>query len=168
MAIRIVLAVCIVLGCTLFGRALSNAARRRVAVLNRLIRGVKMVRIHITGMLEKVSDALKMSGCDVFIVIGYEMEKGKSAKEAWNAKSEDFMKRCSPLDSLTDKDVELLNDLFSNLGESSRREQEMFLESIIKGLCEQRDGAKVQLNEKEQLYVSVGFIIGLMLALVVI
>lgn len=168
MEIRIMLAVCVVAGSTLFGRSLSSCARRRVVVLDRLIRGTKMLRIHMSGMLENVSEALKLAGYEVFAEIGHEMEKGLSAKDAWYAKKPVFSKRCGPFDALQAKDTEVLDELFEHLGQSGRREQEVVLQSALKRLCEQRESAALQLSEKERLYVSVGFIIGLMLALVVI
>jgi len=168
MGARIVFAVFIVIGCTMFGRSMSAAARRRVNVLERLIRGLKMLRIHMSGMLERLSDALAATGCELMTTVGHEMRNDITAKESWMNVKEKTSSRGGMLDALTERDLGIMDDLFENLGTGGRREQEIIILNTLKRLGEQLESAKLQLSERERLYVSVGFLIGLMIALAVI
>ena len=168
MGTRVILAIVLVVACTLLGRAMGNALRRRVTLLDNLIEGVKMLRLHMSGMLERVSDALAATNCSVFVETGREMEAGLSAHAAWEKIMPDKIARGGELDALSGRDRDIIGNLFDNLGEVSRREKEIIIHGIIKQIYDQREGAKMQLSERERLYTSVGFLLGLMFAIAVI
>lgn len=168
MGMRIIFAVFIVCGCVLLGKSLSSAMHRRVSTLERLIRGTKMLRIHMSGMLELVSEALSATNCEAFAAVGQEMRNSGSAKQAWQKIRRKMLARGGYLDALSKRDCEILDDLFDNLGASGRREQEIIILSSIRRFEEQLHGAKIQLNERDRLNISIGFLIGLIIALAVV
>jgi len=166
--IRIVFALGIILGCTLFGKTMSGTLRRRVSVLNDLIRGVNLLRIHMCERLTCVQDALRSSGCQSFVCVGRKMESGFSAGEAWDLSKKVLLSRGGVLDSLSVDNLEVMNSLFDKMGEMNRQEQDVSLRSTLDQLKKQYESARVQLSERERLYISVGFLTGLMIALSVI
>lgn len=165
---RIVLALCLVTGCTFIGQAMSASARRRVALLKNWIHGVKMLRIHMSGMLETVDKALRMTDCPAMVQVSENMQNGQSAAVVWQGLREKLCRHGNALDALKAGDREVLDNLFENLGQTGRSAQSMHLQFVIKQLSDQLDNARLQLSECQRLYVTVGFLTGLMLALVVI
>ena len=75
MGTRIALAVCVVLGCALCGRALADAARRRANALKGIAEGLRVLKIHMTGMLEPVQCALRSAKCPLFALVADNMGK---------------------------------------------------------------------------------------------
>ena len=67
---RFALALCVVVGCTLCGNAMASAARRRAKLLNRLIHGIRVLRVHMIRMLEPVDAALAGSECPALEQVG--------------------------------------------------------------------------------------------------
>lgn len=165
---RIALALCLVMGSTFIGQALSASSRRRVALLKNWILGVKMLRIHMSGMLETVDKALRMTDCPAMVQVSENMQNGQSAATAWQSLREKLCRHGNALDALKTSDREVLDNLFENLGQTGRSAQSMHLQSILKQLSDQLENARMQLSECQRLYVTVGFLVGLMLALVVI
>lgn len=168
MGARIILAIFIVVGCTLAGKSMSAALRRRLTVLDQMIHSVKMLRIHMSGMLESVERALEITNFDAFAKVSQEMTGGLSAQEAWTRAKEYLLRRGGYLDALAESDVSVIDGLFEDLGQMSRQTQEVRFQNILKNLAEQREAARLIQNERERLYVTVGFLLGIMLALVVI
>ncbi|MBE5772884.1 MAG: hypothetical protein E7337_02985 [Clostridiales bacterium] len=168
MAIRIALAIVIVAGCTMVGKSMSASLRRRVRILGEVIRGTKKLRIHMTGMLETLPQALRKTDCEVFNAISERMEQNISAAAAWKGFRNVECKRGGLLDALSKRDLDILEQLFEYLGTRGSREQEIDLQNAEFALAEQMEGAKLQLSEREKLYVSISFMVGLMLAIVVV
>ena len=168
MGIRIGLALCLTAGCTLLGKSAGNAARRRSKCLEDMIRAVRLLDTHITDRCCNVSDSLMKTGYEPFVQSGAEMKNGFSAGEAWARIRQAFYGRRGILDALIARDREIVNELFDGLGGSSRQAQEVLIDSAVRYLSEQHEGARLQLAEKDRLYVTVGFLFGLILALAVI
>jgi stage III sporulation protein AB len=165
---RIALAVCVVLGSTLCGKAASDAVRRRYRVLSTLAEDLQALRIHMTGMLMPVQCALEKTGCAVMRRVAEGMRTGCSAAEAWQAVRGGVLRRGGPADALSAEDLLALDALFGQLGQSGREEQEALLGASAQAVGRLRDGALKKAGEADRLYVSLGFLIGLMLALIVI
>ena len=72
------------------------------------------------------------------------------------------------IDALSDADIDLLNRLFAGLGLSGRDSQEVLLAGCVRAISEARQEAAAMAREVDRLYVSLGLLIGLMLALIVI
>lgn len=165
---RIALAICVVLGSTLCGKAAADAVRRRYRVLAALADDLQALRIHMTGMLQPVQCALEKSGSELLKRVAEGMRQGRSAADAWQAVRGSSVRRGGPADALAADDLSALDALFGQLGQSGREEQEALLGASLQTLGRLRDGALRKAGEADRLYVSLGFLIGLMLALIVI
>lgn len=168
METRIALAICVVLGCALCGRALADAARRRANTLRALSEGVKVLRIHVTGMLEPVRCALAAANCPLLSMVSGAMDDGRSAGEAWRSVRRAVMKRGGPGDALTEKDARVLDVLFDRLGQTGREEQGALIGAAQEQLETLLDAAVKRAAEAGRLYTSLGMLTGLMLALIVL
>ena len=157
-----------VLGSTLCGRAAAEAARRRYRVLSALAEDLQVLRIHMTGMLQPVQCALEKSACPLMKRLAEGMRQGRSASDAWQAARDSALRRGGPGDALSPDDLAALDALFSQLGQSGREEQEALLGASLEAVTRRRDGALKKAGEADRLYVSLGFLVGLMLALIVI
>lgn len=162
------LAICAVLGSTLCGKAASDAVRRRHRVLAALAEDLQLLRIHMTGMLMPVQCALDRAGCALMRQVAEGMRQGRSAADAWQSVRESALRRGGPADALAAEDIGALDALFGQLGQSGREEQEVLLDAAMQTVGRLRDGALKKAGEADRLYVSLGFLIGLMLALIVI
>ena len=165
---RIALAFCVVLGSTLCGKAASDAVRRRYRMLAALAEDLQTLRIHMTGMLMPVQCALDKAGCALMQQVAEGMRRGRSAADAWQAVRGSATRRGGPGDALSAEDLGALDALFSQLGQSGREEQGALLNASIENVVRLRDGALKKAGEADRLYVSLGFLTGLMLALMVI
>lgn len=168
METRIALAICVVLGSGLSGRAAAQALRRRVQLLEGLAQGLRELRIHMIGMLETVQCALERSGCALLESVARGMSGGRGAGEAWRDARDTLTRRGSPADALRDEDVRVLDRLFGALGQSGREEQTALLDAAIQAVDELWDAARRKCGEADRLYMSLGVLTGLMLALIVI
>ena len=168
METRIALGACIVVGSTLIGRSLTGAARRRAAALRDLLDGTKQLRIHMISMFEPVQNALAQTECKLLEAVGGSMSGGKSAGAAWQAERMKLRRTGGPIDALKASDMQILDGLFAHLGQSGREAQETLLTGTIQALEQQWQAAKARASEADRLYISLGLLVGLMLALIVI
>ncbi len=168
MELRLILALCLVLGSALCGKALADGARRRARTLTALEEGTRRLKIHMTSLLEPVRDALERSDCPLYALVGEAMEGGLSAGEGWLRAQRRASRRGGPIDALDEGDRQLLDRLFARLGQSGREEQEALLDAALRGLEERRDEAAGKARQAERLYLTLGLLTGIMLALVVL
>ena len=168
METRVVLALCVVLGSTLCGKALADSARRRANALKSLESGLRSLRVHMTSLCEPVRNALEHAGCPLLGAVAKGMEGGKSAGEAWRSVRRNALRRGGPADSMAEADARLLDGLFEQLGQSGREEQELLLKGALEEVCRLGAEAAKRVGEADRLYVSLGLLVGLMLALIVI
>ena len=168
MGMRVALTICLVLGCALCGRALADAARRRAGALKALAEGVRVLKIHMTGMLEPVQCALRSARCPLFAVVADGMGDGKSAGEAWRTARPAAMRRGGAAEALLESDARVLDALFDRLGQSGRSEQGALLSGAIDDLEALRDEAAKKAAETGRLYTALGLLIGMMIALILV
>lgn len=168
METRIALAACVVLGCGLCGRAAAQDVRRRVKLLEALAAGIRTLCIHMTGMLEPVQCAMERSGCPLFTSVAGRMQGGKSAGDAWRECRSNVLRRGGVGDALAGTELEALDRLFDGLGQSGREEQKALLNGALAAIEGQLDDARQRAGQADRLYLSMGLLIGLMLALIVI
>lgn len=126
------------------------------------------MRIHMIRMLEPVNLALKASDFQALIRVGEAMMPGVSARKAWAAVSGEQFRRGGMLDALTASDRVTLDGFFRHLGESGREAQEALLAETLQTLGQALESAARRAGESERLYLSLGVLTGLMLALMVI
>lgn len=165
---RFALAICVVVGCALCGSALSASARRRAETLAALIEGIKVLRMRMLKLLEPVAAALSGSGCDILAAVGRAMGPGEAAASAWGKVSQGAGRRGGAIDALDAADRRTLDQLFSQLGETGRERQELLLSAVLNTLERSLDQARTNARSAERLYLSLGLLVGLMLALIVI
>ncbi len=168
MELRLILALCLVLGSALCGKALADGARRRARTLTALEEGTRRLKIHMTSLFEPVRDALERSDCPLYTLVGSEMEGGLSAGESWLRAQRRASRRGGPIDALDEGDRQLLDRLFARLGQSGREEQEELLDAALRALGQRRDDAAEKARQAERLYLALGLLTGIMLALVVL
>ena len=167
MQVRIALALCIVLCGALCGHSLTVAYRQRASVLRGLTEGLRVLKIHMTGMFEPIQDALERSECPLLKSVSGRMQAGVSAREAWQAMTKERTKKAAA-EVLTESDRAILDRLFEHLGESGREEQDLLLEGTAQALEAQLEKAASSAAEADRLYLKLGILIGLMLALIVV
>ncbi len=165
---RWVLALCVVAGCTLSGCAMAGAARRRVRLLEALIEGVRRMRPHMIGMFEPVKRALEASGCPILEAVGGGMDPGVTASAAWARARKAEGRRGGGIDALSAEDLEILDGLFEQLGETGRDQQELLLNGVCAALQRNLEDARRRVGEADRLYISLGALTGLMIALILI
>ena len=96
------------------------------------------------------------------------MQSGVSAGAAWQAVKKEARRKGGQADALNQEDHLLLDRFFEHLGESGREAQEILLSSTVESLEQHYDQARTKAAEAEKLYVTLGVLVGLMLALIVI
>ena len=165
---RVLLAICVVAGCTLCGRSMAGAARRRRELLEQLAGGIARLELQMVDRLEPIRRALQAAGCPLFDEVAGRMDPGGSAMEAWRDVCARERSRRGSIDALTDGDIAALDGLFEGLGESGRDAQRLLLESSEKELRARLESARRQAADTSRLYGSLGFLTGLTLALIVI
>ena len=168
METRIVLALCLVLFSALCGKTLGDGVRRRAATLRQLSEGVRRLRVHMMSMFEPVQAALEHADDPLLTLIAGGMSGGVSAGEAWRSLEKKSTRRGGPADSLIEADRQILTRLFDGLGQTGREEQDLLLTGVVEALDRQQQAAQVKAGEADRLYLSLGLLIGLMLALIVI
>ena len=168
MEVRVALALCVVLCGALCGKSLSDGARRRAQALKAIIEGVRRLRVRVTGMFEPVQSALRHADCPLFNLVADGMDGGKSAGAAWSKARDRAGRRGGPAEGLLQEDRQALTRLFDGLGQSGREEQELLLGGTLQSLETLYGAARAKAGEADRLYVTLGLLIGLMLALIVI
>ena len=147
---------------------MASGCRRRAKVLTGLVSGLEDLRVHMTRMLEPAPQALAFTDCPVLRAVGAAMVPGVSAGEAWTRVRAEEGRRGGGIDALTREDLDALDALFEYLGESGRQQQERLLADAGRALARNLESARVCAGEAERLYVSLGLLTGLMLALIVL
>lgn len=168
MSIRVLLAICIVVCCAFCGKTFAAEARRRADLINELIEGLRLLRIYMTGMMEDVRHALMETGCKSLILIGKEMANGGNAAKAWKRATLSKHFQNTGLDTLKREECDIIEHLFDKLGESNRESQKVLIESAVKALEERLPEARKKASEAEKLYSTLGMLIGLIFALIMV
>ena len=168
MGLRIILAGVVVVGATLCGKALSDAARQRASALGTLVEDVKRLRVYMVSMFEPVPDSLARAESPLLRQVGEGMRGGLSAGEAWAQVRRGRSFRAGPGNVLLREDREALDRLFGKLGESGRESQEVLLSGTAEQLERLEAAAREKAGAAERLYVTLGLLVGLLLAVIVI
>ena len=164
---RFVLAACVVVGCAMGGWAVSGGSRRRLSALRELAEGLRRLKLHMTGMFEPLRHSLEAAACPLLGQVAAEMEGGRSAGEAWSRLKARPL-RGGPGEVFATEDLRLLDHLFDRLGESGREDQAMLLSGTLGALEERIESARVKAGEAERLYGTLGVLVGLMLAIMLV
>ena len=168
MGVRLILAAVVVVGATLCGKALSDRARLRAKLLSQLAEDVRLLRVHMVSMFEPVADSLSRAASPILTRVGEGMGGGASAMEAWEALKKDRRFIAGTGHALLKEDREALSALFARLGESGRESQDALLTGAAERLASLAQSAGERADAAEKLYVTLGFLTGLLLAIIVI
>ena len=168
MQLRLILALGVALLSALCGRALAEGVRQRAKVLSEVSDGLRRLRVRMTGMFEPVHHALAQSGCPLFEAVAEGMRDGDSAGVAWKRLLKPPARRAAGIDCLLEADRRALTRLFEGLGQSGREEQELLLAAASESVDALKDAARARLGEADRLYVKLGLLVGIMLALIVL
>ena len=122
----------------------------------------------MTGMFEPVQQSLSRSECELLSMVGGGMGPGIGAEGAWQVVRKAQRRRGGLIDALAGEDIQALDRLFSQLGTSGRDAQELLLNGVAQELEQNLSSARLRAAEADRLYVSLGLLTGLMLALIVI
>ena len=119
-------------------------------------------------MLEPTGRALEATDCPILRLTGEAMKPGISAMEGWQQTCAARNRWRCGIDALTREDRQALDRLFTHLGESGREQQGLLLDQTIQKLEGFLTAAESKASESEKLYGSLGLLLGLMLALIVV
>ena len=108
---RFILGLCVVAGCTLCGSAMAGAQRRRVRLLESVINGLRLLKLHTVSMFEPLPQALGATGCAVLEGVGSQMTPGASAAQAWEGFKKREGRRGGGIDALSPEDVRALDEM---------------------------------------------------------
>lgn len=132
------------------------------------MRALRLLRVHMTGMFEPVQQSLSRSECELLKRVGSGMGPGTGADGAWRAVRKVERRRDGLIDALAGEDLQALDRLFMQLGTSGRDAQELLLNGAAQELEMNLSSARLHASEADRLYVTLGLLVGLMLALIVV
>ena len=165
---RVMLACVVVVGATLCGKALSDAARRRAAALKTLLEDVRQLRVRMVSLFEPVADSLDRCETPLMRAMAGEMRGGSDAAGAWRKVQRGRGPGAGQAGALSPGDRRALERLFDRLGESGRESQDALLAGAAEELGRLAEAASEQARAAERLYATLGLLVGLLLALIVI
>jgi len=158
--LRVILAVIVISGCTLCGKALAASAERHYRTIMNTIDALRLLRILIVERLEPLENALNKSGSAIFEQTARMLAQCSSVYEAWNLTRGEISVRGRVGDSLGPREYEALDALFSQLGGSGRAAQETAITACIEAFSLNRDEARTGAVASRKMYLSIGFLTG--------
>lgn len=164
MQLKLLLAGCIVAACTLCGRSIAWSANRRCKLLEELVNALRMLKVQSIGMLEPLEVALRHTDFPLFAMIAQQLPLAKCASDAWQIVRTQETRRGRSADCLMERETAALDRLFEHLGESGREAQEASIRTCIAAIEVTCTEASEQSAKMNQLYTSIGLLIGLAIA----
>lgn len=163
--VKLVLAAVITVCCAFAGRALCMKERRRVELLNGLIKAMPVLRLYMLERLEPLEAALGETHNILLLHVRESMARGMSAREAWSSEAAELTKQGAMLDSLVADDIARLDILFGELGASGLSAQRLLLDSCEQGLSVLLKEAKARADDRAKLYTNLGLLTGLAISI---
>ncbi len=168
MTLRLALAAVIVAACGLCGAALARAEERRWRMLRDTVSGLKRLRVQIVHLREPLARALKQSGAQLLAATAEHLDGAPCAAEAWRQTWSVAGSRGGAGDCLSAQDVRALERLFDRLGESGCADQDAAIRACAAELEEAAENARQRAMATSRLYTSLGLLLGLALAVLVV
>jgi len=163
-----ILIICIISVCTLCGYTLSGTTERRKKLLTEILRALSILNIELGTMLNPLETALKHTKLPLFKYVANELSSAECVLDAWiNVRNRERI-RGHHADCLTARDLSALDRLFEQLGSTGREEQNQTVCSCILSLEESMAEAKDRAAQVGKLYVSLGFLAGIALVIIMI
>ena len=168
MELRFVLAAVIVAGCGLCGRAMAWSAARRQRLTGGILDALRMLRVQVVSMLEPLDRALRQTDLPLFVSVADALAGAGCASEAWQTVCARECRRGGMADCLEQGDRDVLDRLFEHLGESGRTAQDAAIRACIEAMEAIHAEAGERAATTGKLYGSVGFLMGLAIAVLMI
>lgn len=166
--IKAMLLCLILFACTGAGRALSAGRKRRAEALNELLAALRVLRLRMLNSLEPAGVLLRKSEAGLLRDLGNRLWEGETLAESWLALRSEEQQRGRRLDSLTDGDLNLLDDFFRELGGSGREELSTRFSIAIAGLEEAYDGARKRFADVSKTYTALGALVGVGVCIMIV
>lgn len=166
MSLKLMAALCVMVACTMCGRAMAMSAERRYRLLMDTLRAVRALRIQIVCLLEPLERALRQTEFALFERMAEGLAANVSAADAWReARNAD---RRNGTEYLADEEVRCLERMFDQLGRSGRDAQEEAMAVCLTALETALTDARERARQVSKLYTSLGFLSGLSIVILII
>ena len=156
---KLMLSGAVMLLCTMAGRTFAARNARRARLLAEFMDALQMLRVHMLDRLMPLSAALIRSQSPVLRDMGQDIDSAGAAA-AWQKFKAREMKRGGRLDCLSQRDAQVLDELFGVLGGSGRSEQKQVIDAAIRELGILEAAARAESGEKSKLYTTLGALAG--------
>ena len=150
------------------GRMLAGTQTRRMQALEEALHGVRRLQVEMLDRRLPVKEALAACPGALFAAVSRAMEGGSPPGTAFGAAEGSLSARGGPLDSLTGGDLAALRRLFSGLGENGVEPQRLRLHESAEELERLLGEARRKREEHGRLYTSLGALVGLAAALLLL
>lgn len=156
---RLALCSAVMIFCAMTGRAFAGANTRRAKLLAELMDALQLLKVHVLDRLMPLETALSSSNSIILSKLGAPAGKN-GASAAWNDIKSKELRRGGIMDSLSAKDIQVLDNLFSSLGATGREEQRPIIEAAIRELGLLEAEARQESGDKSRLFTILGALAG--------
>lgn len=165
---RITVACAIVVASALCGHSAAASQQRRCRLIAELIQAIHEMRIRMVVHLEPIETVLKNSGTTLFRNVAVRIGEYGSIYDAWISARGQLTARGCSADCLGEGEIHVLDVMFSGLGESGKHQQDLLLRTCAAELETIAKSEKNRLEQISRLYTTLGMLLGLMIAVVLI
>lgn len=165
---RLALCAAVVAGCMLTGQAFAGGELRRYRLLVKTCAALQSLRIQMLHLMEPLERALRASGSELFAAVADELSETESVPDAWRRALERTGRRGGGADCLGGEERRILGGLFARLGESDRESQRISVQACAEELEGLREDCRERAARAQRLYLSLGFLTGLAIAVMML
>ena len=166
MTFKLLMALIPVVASAWIGHSMAGCASRRTRTLTAITEGLKKLRAQMLDQLRPLPEALLATSWPVFQSVGREMRAGGTG--AWQKTRLKETRRGGRMDCLRDEDLEVLDTLFADLGNSGRSGQAMLIDGMSLRLEALAADARAASRDKDRLYTTLGLLVGLTAAVLLL
>lgn len=166
--IRLTVAAVLSLAGAALGRSLSTARRARATRLREAAVAVKRLKMGMLSRMLPLREALNDAGDPTLHQVSVRMTGSVSPLDAWMAARDALTARGAHLACLEAGDLEVVGALFGGLGASFADGQRVLLEETEQKLSALAEDARVKAEGQARLYTSLGLLVGLSLAVILL
>lgn len=168
MEINLLIACVMIVGCTLCGSAFAAVYQRRKSCCCEILEALRFLKINMVEQLKTVGDALGESEMSLFKSVAQEMTGVCDVADAWQKIRNLETRRGCFADCLTERELRPLDRLFRRIGVSGKEEQELCISGCIAEYELLSEAADKKAERSGKLYASLGSLIGLTLAVLLV
>lgn len=156
---KLALCCAVMILCAMTGRAFAGANTRRAKLLADLMDALQLLKVHVLDRLMPMEMALSSSNSIILSKLGAPAGKN-GASAAWQEMKRNELRRGGVMDSLSAKDIQVLDNLFSALGATGKEEQRPVIEAAIRELGLLEAEARQESGDKGRLFTILGALAG--------